>query len=94
MADSQGGTIARVNLRTGAMGTALHVGPRPIAVAADGDEVYALCAGDRMVWHIDGADGKLVWKRPAGREPTAMALDADSVWVTDAGGDAVIRLER
>jgi hypothetical protein len=46
------------------------------------------------VWHIDGADGKLVWKRPAGREPTAMALDAGSVWVTDAGGDAVIQLER
>jgi hypothetical protein len=40
------------------------------------------------------ADGKVTWKRPAGRAPTALALDAASVWVTDVAADAVIRLER
>jgi DNA-binding beta-propeller fold protein YncE len=63
-------------------------------VAADGDDVYVLCAGDRTVWHVDGANGNVDWKRPAGRDPSALALDANDVWVADAGNDAVIRIER
>lgn len=94
VADTRGATVARVNLRTGETTAPLQVGRRPVAVAADNaDEVYVLCAGDRMVWNLD-ADGKVSWKRPAGRAPTALALDAASVWVTDVAADAVIRLER
>jgi DNA-binding beta-propeller fold protein YncE len=91
--DAEHASVARVNLRTEQV-TRMRVGERPIAVAADGDELYVLCAGDRMLWHLDGADGALNWKRPAGAQPTALALDADSVWVTDASADSVIRLER
>ena len=46
-----------------------------------------------MVWNVSGK-GDVNWKRPAGREPTALALDADDVWVADAGADTVIRLDR
>jgi hypothetical protein len=53
-----------------------------------------LCAGDRTVWRVDGANGDVRWKRRAGSDPSALALDAHDVWVADAGADAVIRLER
>jgi DNA-binding beta-propeller fold protein YncE len=91
--DGARGTVARVDLRTGAVAPAIAVGARPIAVAADGAEVYVLCAGDRKVWHVE-PDGDVIWTRAAGMDPTGLALDARSVWVADAGGDAVIRLER
>jgi DNA-binding beta-propeller fold protein YncE len=93
VADNRGGTVARVNLSTGAVDEPVRVGKHPLAIAADADGVYVLCAGDRMVWHLD-ANGDLQWKREAGRGPTALALDATSVWVTDVVADAVIRLER
>jgi DNA-binding beta-propeller fold protein YncE len=92
VADAHGAGVARVDLRTGDVGKPVRVGPDPVAVAADGDEVYVLCAGDRMVWHVEGDEVR--WKRPAGAEPTALALDDDNVWVADAGRDVVIRLER
>jgi hypothetical protein len=94
VADSARASVARVDLRTGRVAARLRVGEHPIAVAADGDDLYVLCAGDRMVWHLGGADGAVRWKRAAGAGPTALALDARDVWVTDANADSVVRLER
>ena len=92
--DGARSTVTRVDLRTGDVGRAIPVGVRPIAVAADrDDEVYVLCAGDGKVWSVE-ADGDVTWTRTAGTDPAGLALDARSVWVADAGGDAVIRLER
>jgi len=93
VADAARDAVVRVDLRTGKAVGSVRVGARPVAIAADSDDVYVLCAGDRMVWNVSG-EGDVIWKRPAGRDPTALALGTDDVWVADAGADTVIRLDR
>jgi DNA-binding beta-propeller fold protein YncE len=93
VADAARDAVIRVDLRSGKAAGSIRVGAKPVAIAADGDDVYVLCGGDRMVWNVDG-DGDVLWKRPAGRDPAAIALGADDVWVADAGADTVLRLER
>lgn len=93
VADAGRDAVVRVDLRSGKAVGSIRVGAKPVAIAADGDDVYVLCGGDRMVWNVSGK-GDVVWKRPAGREPAALALADDDVWVADAGADKVIRLER
>ena len=95
MADASGGTVARVDLETGERrGAAIAVGGRPVAVAADGDDVYVLSRRDRMLVHVDGATGEVLSRRPAGSDPAALALDAAYVWVADGGDDEVLRFDR
>jgi DNA-binding beta-propeller fold protein YncE len=95
VADARGGTVARVDLETGERrGASIAVGRRPVAVAADGDDVYVLCRGDRTLVHVDGASGEVRSRRAAGEDPTAVGLDATYVWVADSGDDAVLRFER
>jgi len=93
VADAGRDAVVRVDLRSGKAVGSVRVGARPVAIAADGDDIYVLCGDDRMVWNVTGK-GEVVWKRAAGREPTALALGADDVWVADAGADTVIRLDR
>jgi DNA-binding beta-propeller fold protein YncE len=95
VADARRGTVTRVDARTGRpSSSAVVICPRPIAVDAEGADVYALCAGERTLVHVDAAALRVTWRRPAGDDPAALAIDGRHVWVADAGRDAVIAYDR
>jgi DNA-binding beta-propeller fold protein YncE len=95
VADAQRGTVTKVDLRSGRRaGSPIDVGRRPVAVAAEGDDVYVLTRGDRTLVHIDGADGEVESRDPAGSDPVALALDGTHVWVADGGEETVLRFDR
>jgi hypothetical protein len=85
------GTVAGVDLARGALtGPAIAVGGRPLAVAADGADIYVLTRDE--VVHVEG--GEVRARRRISGEPAAVALDARHVWIADAAGDRVVGLER
>jgi len=92
VADAGRGAVVRVDLRRRTAGPPIPVDGKPVAVAADGDDVYVLCG--RELVRIDGADGEVRSRRPAGTQPVDLALGADHVWVADAGAGTVMRFER
>jgi DNA-binding beta-propeller fold protein YncE len=65
-----------------------------VAVAADGDDVYVVSAGERALMHVDGAAARVESRTPLGEAPSALALDPTHVWVTDIGDDTVTRYDR
>jgi DNA-binding beta-propeller fold protein YncE len=95
VADARRGTVTRVDARTGRPSSpAVVICPRPIAVAAAGDDVYALCARERRLVEVNGKSLEVESRRPAGDDPTALAIDGRRVWVTDSGRDVVIAYDR
>jgi hypothetical protein len=92
VADSAGGRIVAVDLRTGRAGETVAVGRRPVAVAAAGEDVYVLLAGERELVRV--RDGEVRSRRDVGAEPAALAVDGRHVWVAASGSDRVLRFER
>ena len=94
--DTGGGTVVPVNLDSGERGSApIAVGKRPVAVAADGDDVYVLCRADWALVHVDGATGKVLSRRDIGlRTPSPLALDPRHVWVAGGEDNQVLRFDR
>jgi DNA-binding beta-propeller fold protein YncE len=88
VADSSGGRVISVNLRSGAVGDPIAVGRRPVALAVAGADVYVV--GNRSLLRI--RDGKVRSRRDLKADPTALAVDNRFVWVT--AGDAVLRYDR
>jgi len=89
VADARGSVMA-VDLAEGVAARPVALGAQPVAVAADGDDVYV--ATRRELVHLRG--GEVQSRQGIGGEPAAVALDAEHVWVADAGTDRVVRLER
>ena len=77
--------------RTGAIERTVAVGRRPVALAAAGDDVYVLTAGDRAAAR---ARRPVRSRRAVGAEPAALAVDAEHVWVASPSSDEVLRFER
>jgi DNA-binding beta-propeller fold protein YncE len=89
VADARG-TVTAVDLARGAATRPIEVGAEPAAVAADGEDVYV--ATRRELVHL--RDGEVKSRQAIGGEPAAVALGERHVWVADAGGNRVVRLER
>ena len=77
--DATGGRIVAVDLNRRVAKKSIRVGRRPIAVATAGDDVYVLAAGDRRLVRVH--DGEVRSRTPLDAPPTAIAADADHVWV-------------
>ena len=77
--DATGGRIVAVDLNRRVAQKSIRVGSRPIAVATAGDDVYVLSAGDRRLVRV--RDGEVRSRTPIDAPPTAIAADADHIWV-------------
>jgi hypothetical protein len=121
VADSRGGTVRRISLRSGAatrggasgggpaaggatgakggaagvvVGRALEVGPKPVAIAAAGGEIYVACRGDDSMAVVDARRGVVTRRVALGVEPAAIAVGGEYVWVAAAGRSAMARIDR
>src|SRR5262249_59250487 len=64
-------------------------------MATGGGYVYALGdAADRRLWRIDPRTARIVQTYDLGFAPADLAADANSIWVVDQIGDAVVRIDR
>jgi YVTN family beta-propeller protein len=92
------GVVIRVDPTTNRTGAIIRTGTWPTALAADGDGVWAVNAAPFFrrgtLVRIDGAteqlDGSPI---RLGRAPSGIALGAGAVWVADALGGTVRRID-
>ena len=89
VADAAGARLVRVDLGSLRVTHTLAIGRRPVALAAAGDDLYVLVAGDRELVKV--SDGVVQWRRGLPAPPTALAVDARHVWV---GAGQLLRYER
>ena len=90
VADAAGGRIVAVDLAAGTIERTIGVGRRPVAIAAAGEDVYVLTAGEL----VRVRDGRVRSRRSVDAEPAALAVDAEHVWVASPSSDEVLRFER
>lgn len=83
LADDHDGTVRRFDPGTGRpVGPAIHVGGRPIAVAAGYGRVWVADISGSVVRQIDPADGRLVGAPvPVAQGPVSMAAGDGGLWV-------------
>ncbi len=90
VADAAGGRIVAVDLAAGAIERTVDVGRRPVAIAAAGEDVYVVTAGEL----VRVRDGRVQSRRSVGGAPAALAVDAEHVWVASPSSDEVLRFDR
>lgn len=86
--------VVRVRDRGSARTRMLHVGARPIAVAADERWVVVANSGDGTIARIDARSRRLAGAPVrVGGTPVDVALEGDMAWVLDAAGRNVSRID-
>lgn len=92
--DREGGTVVRLDERTGrALGPPIPVGVHPGGVAVGAGGVWVANAGSDSVTRLDPASGQPVATISVGRVPVGVAVGAGSVWVTNSAEGTVSRIE-
>ena len=83
VADDHTGTVRRFNPTTGApLGRPVHLGGRPIAVAAGYGRVWVADIGGNQVWELDPKTGAVVGSPiPVPQGPVSLATGEGGVWV-------------
>jgi DNA-binding beta-propeller fold protein YncE len=74
--------LRRVNLETGLVDYLIGVGGDPSAVTGAAGSIWAASRSDGTVSRVDPKQNKVVDTISLGASPTALAADADGVWVT------------
>jgi YVTN family beta-propeller protein len=74
--------LRRVNLETGLVDYLIGVGGDPSAVTVAAGSIWAASRSDGTVSRVDPTQNKVVDTISLGASPTALAADADGVWVT------------
>jgi DNA-binding beta-propeller fold protein YncE len=69
----------------------LHVGGRPVALAADARSVF-VAGADGAVTRLDARRRRIAGSVRLGGTPIAVALAGDAAWVADAGRGTVRRI--
>jgi YVTN family beta-propeller protein len=86
--------VVRVRDRGSAQAHMLHVGARPIAVAADDRWVVVANSGDGTIARIDARRRRLAGASlRVGGTPVDVAVQGDIAWVLDAAGRNVSRID-
>jgi YVTN family beta-propeller protein len=92
VADSDAGTVTRVD-PTGLL-TSITVGGSPSAIALDADGVWVANRSDDTVVRIDPSTRGVTATIPVGSTPAGIAVSPDSVWVANSGDGTVSRIGR
>ncbi|HEX2050138.1 MAG TPA: YncE family protein [Actinomycetota bacterium] len=94
VASHDGGTVARIDPRTGeAAGPPIVLGGGPNDVAVSDGNVWVSDFDRGMVMRLDEATGDVVAEIRVGGRPGAIAASAGAVWTTDWGRDELVRID-
>jgi peptide/nickel transport system substrate-binding protein len=89
----EGGTVFRIEPRSGEVEKVIGVGHGPVAIAAGEEAVWVVNRQDSTVWRIDPASDVVTDVRTVGRDPSAIAVDPDGVWVANRGDATLTRID-
>jgi DNA-binding beta-propeller fold protein YncE len=94
IADARAGTVFGVDTTTRVARTPkIHVGRRPVAIAATRRAVWVVCAGDSTIVRLDPQTGRVTGAPgPVPDGPNSVAADSREVWVTRRRADAVTQI--
>ncbi|HEX8158950.1 MAG TPA: protein kinase [Solirubrobacteraceae bacterium] len=94
VAHARAGTVFGVDTTTRVARTAkIHVGRRPVAIAATRRAVWVVCAGDSTIVRLDPQTGRVTGAPvPVPDGPNSVAADSREVWVTRRRADAVTQI--
>jgi YVTN family beta-propeller protein len=93
VASEEGGTVWRIDPRTGTALRSIRVGNGPSAIAAGAGAVWVVNRHDGTLSRIDAATGTVSWTVPVGTDPAAVAAGAGAVWVAGGEDAAVARVD-
>ena len=93
VANSEDGTVQRVNPHTREVVQTIPVGASPTAVAVAGNDVWVVNSAAGTVSKIDPVDNTVASTVSVGGLPTAIAAGPSGVWVANSGDDTVQRID-
>jgi YVTN family beta-propeller protein len=93
VANSEDGTVQRVNPHTREVVQTIRVGASPTAVAVAGNDVWVVNSAVGTVSKIDPKDNTVASTVSVGALPTAIAAGPSGVWVANSGDDTVQRID-
>lgn len=95
VANSDDGTVSRIDARTGKRaGDPVRVGRGPIGAAVSAGSVWVANQDDRTVTRIDPDDGRVVGDPiELGSTPRGITAGDDTVWVVGTNPSALLRVE-
>jgi DNA-binding beta-propeller fold protein YncE/predicted Ser/Thr protein kinase len=85
-----GGSLVRIDPRTGRVADQIAVGNDPSAVAADAAGVWVANRGDTTVWRIDARTNGVMLRIPAHGVPADLAIAPASAAPANGPGSAVV----
>jgi peptide/nickel transport system substrate-binding protein len=86
-------SVARLDLRSGALRDHIAVGTNPASLATGYGSVWVTDTADDTVSRIDESSGAVIQTIPVGHEPSGIAMGAGAVWVADTADDTVERID-
>ena len=93
VASEEGGTVFRVEPRTGVVTHTVTVGGGPVSLAVGEGAVWVANRQDATVSRIDPATNAVTDTIPVGKGPTAVAVGEGAVWVANGDEGTVSRID-
>jgi YVTN family beta-propeller protein len=93
LSDSTSASVARLDLRSGAIQGRVATGKRSDVVVAGFGSVWVSSSAENVVTRIDPATNQILAKIPVGRSPKFMAAGEGAVWVQNRYDGSVSRVD-
>src|SRR4029079_6023873 len=93
VSDSSSTTVARIDVRSGAVLSRIATGARSDVVIAGFGSVWVASSGENVVVRIDPSNNAIAARIPVGPSPKFMAAGEGAVWVQNRTDGSVSRID-